>query len=129
MPNKHLISIVDDDPSVREGLADLLNSMGFEIQTFEGPNEFLTSDRLTQTSCLITDGRMPAMTGFELFNRLVASGRHIPTILITAFPNAADRARALQAGMFCYLPKPFNDNVLLSCLRSAVESRGHGEDQ
>jgi FixJ family two-component response regulator len=128
MPSKHLISIVDDDPSVREGLTDLLNSMGFRTQTFESPNDLLISERLAGTSCLITDGRMPGMTGFELYDRLVASGRQVPTILITAFPNEADRRRALDAGMFCYLPKPFNDNALLSCLRLAIASREHGEN-
>jgi FixJ family two-component response regulator len=129
MSGKHLISIVDDDPSVREGLSDLLHSMGFHTRTFESPTDFLTSDELAETSCLITDGRMPEMTGFELHDRLVAAGKKIPTILITAFPNDADRVRALGAGMFCYLPKPFNDNALLSCLRSAVEPRGQGETQ
>jgi FixJ family two-component response regulator len=129
MSSKHLISIVDDDPSVREGLTDLLNSMGFHTRTFESPVDFLRFADVSETSCLITDGRMPEMTGFELHDRLIASGKRIPTILITAFPNDSDRLRALGAGMFCYLPKPFNDNALLSCLRTAIESCEQGENQ
>lgn len=119
MPNRSVIAIVDDDPAVREGVTDLLNSMGFVSESFQSAEEFLGSDHLGSTACLITDGRMSGMSGFELHNRLVASGKRIPTILITAFPEEADRARALGAGMFCYLPKPFNDNDLLACLRSA----------
>jgi FixJ family two-component response regulator len=117
---------VDDDSSVREGVTDLLNSMGFHTQTFETAEDFLASDLLTRTACLITDGRMPGMTGFELHHHLVESGRRIPTILITAFPEEIDRARALREGMFCYLPKPFNDSDLLGCLRSAVASNQQG---
>jgi FixJ family two-component response regulator len=120
VPDKSLIAIVDDDPSIREGVTDLLNSMGFATQAYESAEEFLSSDELDGTACLITDGRMTGMTGFELHHRLLATGRFIPTILITAFPEDTDRRRALREGMFCYLPKPFNDTELLACLRSAI---------
>jgi FixJ family two-component response regulator len=123
MLNRPVISIVDDDSSVREGTTDLLNSMGFIAETFACANDFLKSERLDSTSCLITDMRMPGMTGLELHDRLVASGKIIPTILITAFPNATDRARVLKAGVHCYLPKPFDEKDLLACLRSALEPR------
>jgi FixJ family two-component response regulator len=129
VPNEGLIAIVDDDSSVREGVTDLLNSMGFDTETFESPEDFLASDLLASTACLITDGRMSGMTGFELHGRLVASGKRIPTILITAFPEATDRARALREGMCCYLPKPFNDNDLLACLRSAIASNQRGDQR
>src|ERR1700728_4426719 len=118
--NKSVIAIVDDDSAVREGVTDLLNSMGFDTVTFESAEGYLSSDLLRRTACLITDGRMSGMTGFELHECLVASGERIPSILITAFPEETDRARALRDGMFCYLPKPFNANDLLACLRSAI---------
>ena len=121
MRKKPVVSIVDDDPSVREGTVDLLNSMGFLAQTFQDADHFLKSDRLNCTSCLIADMRMPGMTGIELHNHLVTSGKPVPTILITAFPNDSDRARALRAGVFCYLAKPFKENDLLACLRSALD--------
>ena len=127
MPNQGLVAIVDYDSSVREGLTDLLNSMGFHTETFRSAEEFLASILLARTACLITDGRMSGMTGFELHDRLVASGKRIPTILITAFPEETDRARALREGMYCYLPKPFNDNDLLGCLRSAIASNRRGD--
>jgi FixJ family two-component response regulator len=123
MSKKPVISIVDDDPSVREGTMDLLNSMGFIIETFQRADDFLKSNRLGSTSCLIVDVQMPGMTGLELYNHLVASGKVVPTILITAFPDDRDRARALRAGVFCYLTKPFNDNELLACIQSALENR------
>jgi FixJ family two-component response regulator len=127
VPTEGLIAIVDDDSSVREGVTDLLNSMGFVTENFESAEDFLASSLLGSTSCLITDGQMSGMTGFELHDHLVASGKRVPTILITAFPEEADRARALREGMVCYLPKPFNDNDLLGCLRSAIASHRRGD--
>jgi FixJ family two-component response regulator len=127
--NEGLIAIVDDDSSVREGVTDLLDSMGFVTETFESAEDFLASSLLASTACLITDGQMSGMTGFELHEHLVACGERIPTILITAFPEEADRARALRQGMFCYLPKPFNDSDLLGCLRSAIASNQRGVHQ
>jgi len=119
---KPVISIIDDDPSVREGTMDLLNSMGFAAEAFERANDFLNSNRLQSTACLIADVQMPGMTGLELHNRLVGSGNTIPTILITAFPNDRDRARALQNGVRCYLTKPFNETELLTCIREALKN-------
>jgi FixJ family two-component response regulator len=121
MPKKPVISIVDDDPSVREGTVDLIEAMGFIAEPFERAEDFLKSNRLHGTSCLIADMRMPGMTGLELHSRLVGSGNIIPTILITAFPNDRDRSHALKAGVICYLAKPFMDGELLACVRSALE--------
>ena len=126
MPKKPVISIVEDDPSVREGTMDLLNSMGFIAKPFQRADDFLKSNCHPSTSCLIADVRMPGMSGLELHNRLIGSGNLIPTILITAFPNDRDRERALQAGVKCYLTKPFNEDDLLACIRSALEYRGTG---
>ena len=127
VPSKPVISIVDDDESVREGTLDLIQAMGFIAKAFERAEDFLKSNCIRNTSCLIADMRMPGMTGLELHKRLVESGSIIPTILITAFPDDRDRARALRAGVVCYLAKPFKDDDLLTCVRSALESREAGE--
>ena len=96
MLNTSAISVVDDDPSVREGLKDLLDSMGFAVRIFRSAEDFLASEFIDRTACLITDGRMSGITGFELHKQLLASGRSLPTILITAFPNDGDRTRAAR---------------------------------
>ena len=122
--NRPTISIVDDDPSAREGITDLVRSMGFEAQAFERAEDFLKSDQLDRTACLITDMRMPGMSGLELYDRLVASGNLIPTIVITAFPQDADRLRAEQSGICCYLAKPCDEQHLLECIRAALARDG-----
>ena len=116
-----VISIIDDDESVREGTMDLFESMGFITVGFPCAADFLSSDHVHDTSCLIADVQMPGMTGFELYNRLVGSGNIIPTILITAYPDDGDQARALRAGVISYLVKPFNYNDLLACVHLALE--------
>jgi FixJ family two-component response regulator len=121
-----MISIVDDDDSVRGGTMDLIRSMGFSAEAFPCAEDFLASDQLRQTSCPIADMRMPGISGLELYNRLVRSGKFIPTILMTAFPNERDRIRALRAGVACYLAKPFKDHELLECVNSAIDSRRVG---
>jgi FixJ family two-component response regulator len=126
VPNNPVISIVDDDESVREGVLDLIKAMGFIAKAFERAEDFLKSNCIRSTSCLIADMRMPGMTGLELHKRLVETGSIIPTILITAFPDDRDRARALRAGVVCYLAKPFKDDDLLQCVRSALELREAG---
>jgi FixJ family two-component response regulator len=124
MPEGLVVSIVDDDPSVCEGLQDLLNSMGVAAETFSRADDFLQSGRLDSTSCLIADVQMPGMTGLELYDHLIKSGRTVPTILITAFPKDADRAQAKRTGVCCYLAKPFSETDLLSCIQSTVASPG-----
>lgn len=123
MPKKQVIAIVDDDELAREGTIDLIKSMGFIAKAFERAEDFLKSDYLNSSSCLIADVLMPGMTGIELHNRLVEAGNITPTILITSFPSDRDRARARQAGAICYLAKPFDDEDLLACVRSALEPR------
>jgi FixJ family two-component response regulator len=120
MPNASIISIVDDDASVREGLADLVSSMGYQAETFRRAEHFLQSHWLRNTSCLIADIQMPEMTGLELYSALVDLGINVPTILITAFPNNDDRGRALDAGVSCYLTKPFEKGELIKCIRSTL---------
>jgi FixJ family two-component response regulator len=126
MPGIPMVSIVDDDPSVCEGLMDLLSSMGFAAEAFQRADDFLKSDHPDKTSCLIADVQMPGMSGLELHDRLVQSGKIIPTILITAFPRAADRGRALRTGVRCYLSKPFSESDLLACIQSGLGSPGAG---
>src|SRR5262245_37661261 len=121
---KPVISIVDDDETAREGTIDLIKAMGFAATAFACAVAFLRSRRLHSTSCLISDMRMPGMTGLDLYNRLSASGHAIPTILLTAFPDERDRLRARGAGVICYLAKPFNDEELLTCVRSALARVG-----
>jgi len=126
MPMDRVISIVDDDSSVRDGTMDLLNSLGFIAVAFARAEEFLQFYSLYSTSCLIADVQLPGMTGLELYERLIVSGRDVPTILITAFPDDRDRERALRAGVTCYLTKPFDAKELVACIRSALERRDPG---
>jgi FixJ family two-component response regulator len=126
MPKKSVIAIVDDDQAVREGTRDLLTAVGFVANAFERADEFLQSNHLDETSCLITDVRMPGMNGFELLNHLARSGHSIPTILMTAFPNDRGRTRATKAGVVCYLKKPFKEGELMACIHSALGSSQSG---
>jgi len=118
--SQHLISIVDDDEAFREAMTSLMKSLGFEVEAFSSAAAFLASPRLPSTSCLIADVHMPGMTGVELHRHLVAAGRTIPVILITAYPDDNVRARALAAGVICYLSKTFDDDALLAFVRSAL---------
>ena len=126
MPRKAVIAIVDDDHSVREALTSLVRSLGYVAMAFECAEDLLKSRRRRNVSCLIADVQMPGMSGFELHNRLVASGEPIPTILITAFPDERSGKRALQAGVIGYLTKPFSEDELLACIRSTLERREAG---
>jgi len=125
MPTKKpVIAIVDDDDSVREATMSLMRAFGFRTDAYASAEDFLASGRLQGASCLIADVRMPGMSGLELHRRLVLSGNPIPTVLITAHPDDGARARALQAGVVGYLTKPFDENDLLGCIRSALD---HGK--
>ena len=117
------IAIVDDDESVREAMSGLMRSLGFSVRAFSSGESFLKSSCLSRAACLIADVQMPGMTGLELHHRLVASGSPIPTILITAYVDEKVRAQALNAGVFCYLPKPIDENKLLACIHSALGDR------
>lgn len=123
---KFLISIVDDDESVREALASLMTSLGFEVKKFASAADFLASPNIVHTSCMIADVHMPDMTGIELHRRLAELGYGIPTILITAYPDEGDRARAFADGVVCYLNKPSDDEVLLGCVQSALQGKPPG---
>ena len=117
---KPLISIVEDDESVREAIKGLMRSLGYRVEAVASPQEFLSSRFVRRTSCLIADVQMPGMTGLELYQRLCTSGKPVPTILITAYPDDGVRERALAAGVIGYLSKPFEEDDLLACIRSAL---------
>jgi len=120
LPKVPVISIVDDDESVREATKGLVRSLGYVAATFASSEEFLNSERVNDTSCLISDVQMPGLNGLELQSRLRAMGRRIPVIFVTAFPQEQARARALQAGAFGFLSKPFSDDSLIHCLDRAL---------
>jgi FixJ family two-component response regulator len=121
---KPLISVVDDDESMREAVRALMKSLGYTAQAFASAEEFLNSCEDVRTSCLIADVQMPGMTGIELHRHLVASGKSIPTILITAYPAESARERALADGVVGYLSKPFDEDDLLACIRSSLHAEG-----
>ena len=121
MSEAPLIAIVEDDEFFRASMEELVQSLGYTVEAFPSASDFLASHRLDKTSCLIADIHMPAMTGVQLYARLVETGHTIPTILVTAYPNEAARTRALKDGVVCYLPKPFDDHDLTDCVRKAVE--------
>jgi FixJ family two-component response regulator len=120
MPAGPLIAIVDDDESVRNATRDLLRSAGFSTATFEDAASFLASTNCASAACLVADMRMPGMTGIELQQKLVASGRGIPTVIMTAHPEELTRARAREAGITCYLSKPFEPEEILECIGKAL---------
>jgi FixJ family two-component response regulator len=120
VPKGPLVAIIDDDKSMRDTIKDLLESADFAAVVFTRGASLLKSPRLGQVSCLIADMRMPKMTGLQLHQRLVASNRAIPTILMTAYPDERAQAQALKADVVCYLSKPFTADELLACVREAL---------
>jgi FixJ family two-component response regulator len=115
-----LISIVDDDESIRRTTTFLIESFGFRAAAFESAENFLKSGQLHDTSCLILDVQMPGTTGLELQSELAASGYDIPIIFITAYDNKVSRKQAMQAGAAAFLGKPFSDEELLQTIRAAL---------
>lgn len=105
-----------------------MRSLGYDVATFPSAADFLASPRLAETACLIADVHMPAMTGLELHEYLIEVDYAIPTILVTAYPDDVDRARALNDGVICYLRKPVDEQHLIRCLRVALESCEPGDE-
>ena len=122
MPKASLVSVVEDDRFFRESMRRLMRSLGYTVEAFSSAADFLASPHLVETDCLITDVHMPAMSGIELYRHLMDTGCEIPTILVTAYPNDVDRARALNDGVVCFLRKPVDENDLIRCLRAAFHS-------
>jgi FixJ family two-component response regulator len=115
-----LVSVVDDDASVRESLPDLLAMLGFAARVFSSAEEFLESDYVDQTRCLILDIAMPGMTGPDLQQELKNRGQEVPIVFITARVDEAIRRRLLKAGAIECLFKPFSRTALLEALKAAL---------
>jgi FixJ family two-component response regulator len=120
MTKKALVAVVDDDDSMRETTKDLLESAGLAAATFASAEALLQSGRLAGIACVVSDLRMPGMSGLALHAQLVASGKPLPTILMTAYPDERVRTRALEAGVVACLTKPFADDELLGCINAAL---------
>ena len=118
-----LVSVVDDDESVRDSLPDLLKELGFEARAFASGYEFLSSDSVQETQCLILDVAMPGMTGLDLQQELRRRGQATPIIFITALKNEDVRVKAFEQGAAGFLLKPFSDTALLSAIESALRAR------
>ncbi|SIO47789.1 Response regulator receiver domain-containing protein [Bradyrhizobium erythrophlei] len=128
MSRLSVISVIDDDASVRAATNNLLTSHGYMVHTFASAEEFLQSTHLNDTSCAIADVQMPAMSGLDLLILVRAQGYRAPFIFITAFPDESVRARALKAGAICFLGKPFAGPTLIKCLDTALEAHRGGAD-
>jgi FixJ family two-component response regulator len=115
-----LISVVDDDESIRRTTTFLIESFGFRAAAFESAENFLKSDQMHNTSCLIVDVQMPGMSGLELQSELAAAGYDIPIVFMTAYENKVSRQQAMQAGAVAFLAKPFGDEQLLQTVRLAL---------
>jgi FixJ family two-component response regulator len=117
-----MVAVVDDDDLMRSALLGLLKSAGLLAQAFASADEFLKSGHQHDTACLITDIRMPGISGLELQAQLNADHCRIPTIFITAHGDAKMRMQAMRAGAVEFLAKPFDDEALLESVRAALES-------
>jgi FixJ family two-component response regulator len=124
LPRVPVISIIDDDASVRAAANRLVRSLGYIAYPFASAREFLESSQLNDSSCLIADVQMPGMSGLELQSLLRAQGRALPIIFITAFPEESVRKRALDAGAICFLIKPFDGPTLIKYLDQALGRDG-----
>lgn len=124
-----VVSIVDDDESVRLATAKLVRLHGFVAHAFASAEEFLRSPRVSDTSCLITDIRMPGMSGVELQCHLIAQGKRIPVIFVTAFSEESSHARVLACGAAGFLTKPFDGRTLINCLYEALKRPNDGKSE
>jgi FixJ family two-component response regulator len=117
-----VISIIDDDASVRLATNNLVTSLGYVARTFASAEEFLLSTEMNDTSCIIADVQMPEMTGVELQSLLRSRGSCVPFIFVTAYPEERIRAQVLHAGATCFLSKPFDGRTLIKYLDTALET-------
>jgi|1186.fasta_scaffold12912_1 FixJ family two-component response regulator len=117
-----VISIIDDDESIRVGLNNLVISLEYTSCTFASAEAFLQSVELHTSWCVIADVRMPAMSGVELQSRLRSEGYAVPFIFITALPDESSRKQAIRDGAICFLTKPFEEGALIKCLNTAVQA-------
>jgi FixJ family two-component response regulator len=118
--SRPLVSVVDDDESIRESLPDLLNEMGFAVQVFSSAEEFLASDFVGRTRILVLDIAMPGMSGLELQEELMHRGHRVPIVFITAHKDDTVRPALIARGAVECLFKPFSETALLSALNAAL---------
>jgi FixJ family two-component response regulator len=121
--NPPVIAVVDDEEAIRDALSDLLLVMGYSCQTFDRAEAFLAAHTPNRFDCLITDIRMPGMSGLDLLQHLQAAGSTMPMIVVTSMTDPATRSRALASGAHAYLTKPVTDEALLQSLRTALPGR------
>jgi len=121
VPSRKIISIVDDDQSVREGLSRLLNSAGFLVNSFASAEAYVSSHQPGRTDCLLLDVRMPGKNGVELERQLVADHSEVPVIFITAHGEEIAGAQAQDGRARTFLIKPFSEEALLSAINKALE--------
>jgi two-component system, LuxR family, response regulator FixJ len=126
MPNEVLVHIIDDDEAVRESLAFLLDSARMASRTYESAETFLAELEPTASSCVVTDVRMPGMSGIDLLRHLRDAGRIIPMIVITGHGDVPLAVEAMKLGAFDFIEKPFDDEVLLHSIRSALTHQSDG---
>jgi FixJ family two-component response regulator len=115
-----VISVIDDDASVRAAADNFLSSCGYEVHTFSSAEDFLRSVRLNDSSCVIADVQMPGMSGLDLLELMRSRGNDTPLMFVTAFPSDSIRARAAKAGADMLLDKPFSASVLIDCIKMAL---------
>jgi FixJ family two-component response regulator len=126
LSTRSVISVIDDDASVRAATNNLLSSHGYIVHTFGSAEEFLQSAELNESVCVIADVQMPAMSGLDLLTHMRAQGYAAPFIFITAFPEENVRVRALKAGAVGFLAKPFAGPVLINCIETALNRHRGG---
>ena len=116
------IAIVDDDEALCEAMKSFVQSLGHSVSTFGSADEFLNSEQISRTSCLVTDLHMPGLSGLDLQDRLIATGHRFPIIFITGYPDEEVRAQAMKAGAIAFLSKPFNADHLIGYLDKALKA-------
>jgi FixJ family two-component response regulator len=121
-----VISVIDDDASVRAATNNLLSSHGYTVRTFASAEDFLQSAHPDDSSCVVADVQMPGMSGLDLLQQVRTRGNDVPFIFITAFPDESVRARALKVGAICFLAKPFAGPVLIGCVETALNRQRGG---
>jgi len=129
LPSDPVISIIDDDESVRDAMESLVRSLGYAAATFASAEEYLRSERVRDSSCLITDLRMPGMSGADLQDVLIADGVTTPIIFVTASRDEGVRTRVLNAGAYGFLHKPFQEQRLIDCLNNALSGEENGSPE
>jgi len=127
MQARPLVSVVDDDESVRESLPDLLQEFGFAVETFASAEEFLASGGIGNTCCLVLDIAMPGMSGPDLQHELLQRRHKVPIVFITAHADQSDLPRLMEQGAVACLLKPFSDTALLEAVNAALDGRSPDE--